>query len=154
MEINIRYGSNTPYDILSNLAFKPFKFRGVEALTIEGILQSLKVYSVEGQAEFWRMSGWDAKKAGRLINWWDSQILWWDEKPIDRHGPEYQDLLDELYGECYAQSEEFRFALEQIVKPNDVLTHTIGNVDPEKTILTQDEFLSRLHILRDIKKAP
>lgn len=148
--IDIRYTGKglDRSEILSNLADKPFTFRGIKTATIEGVLQSLKVYDVQQQAEFWGMKGFRAKKAGRHINWQDDQILWWNETPIDRHGEEYQLLLDELYGQCYAQCQPFR---QVLLDARDAeLDHTIGNTDPERTILTVDEFLSRLRILQQL----
>lgn len=152
MTIDIRFTGKglNPNDHLSNLAPKPFWFRGVYTKTIEGILQSLKVYDKKKQAEFWGLNGFAAKKAGRHISWQNDQILWWDEKPMDRHGPDYQDFLDELYGACYAQDPYFRLVLQETA--DEELDHSIGNTDPEFTILTKDEFLSRLRILRELTK--
>ena len=145
--LNIRYnGTDDSEGLLSNLATKPFVFRGRYTQTIEGVLQSLKVYDPIEQSQFWSMNGFTAKKAGRVINWYDSQILWWDAKPIDRHGEEYQMLLDELYGQCYAQNSSFRQALADTKQYE--FQHTIGSIDKERTILTIDEFISRLEVLR------
>ncbi len=137
------------FEILSNLAPKPFIFRGKQTRTVEGILQSVKVFDLKKQAEFWMMDGFTAKRAGRNIKWQDSQVLWWNEQPIDRHGFEYQDFLDELYATCYAQCSDFRLALQR--SKGYELQHTIGNVDPERTILTVDEFIGRLQALQTLK---
>lgn len=149
--LDIRYtGVDDAAGLLSNLATKPFMFRGCYTLTIEGVLQSLKVYDVEQQQAFWTMKGFAAKKAGRGIIWQTSQILWWNQQPIDRHGEDYQDFLDELFAQCYSQNQQFRDALAAV--RGIELQHTIGNVDPERTILTVDEFLDRLKVLQSLQQ--
>lgn len=139
------------FDMLSNLAPKPFVFKGVRTRTIEGVLQSFKVYDPISQSRLWAMNGFEAKKAGRHINWQADQILWWNQQPIDRHGEAYQDLLDELYASCYSQCALFREALT--ASESNELDHTIGNTDPQFTILTKVEFLSRLTTLRELAKS-
>ena len=135
------------YRILSNLADKPFTFDGHWSRSLEGVLQSLKASDEEIQYQLMSLSGIGAKKAGSSLIWQNTQILWWNGQPYDRHGPEYQELLDRLFGMCFAQSVAFRNALRQT--KGMTLEHSIGRVDPYETILTRDEFLSRLKTLQE-----
>ena len=139
--------SNGEYKVLSNLADKPFSIDGHWSRSIEGVLQSFKTHDPELQYQLMEMSGLAAKKAGSTLIWQNTQILWWNGKPYDRHGPEYQELLDRVFGMCYAQSVAFRNALRQT--RGMALEHSIGRVDPHETILTRLEFLTRLQTLRD-----
>ncbi len=136
------------YKVLSNLANKPFTIDGLWCRSLEGALQSLKTHDEELQFQIMEMNGLSAKKTGSTLIWQNTQILWWNGKPYDRHGPEYQNLLDRLFGLCFAQSLAFRNALRQT--KGMTLEHSIGRVDPYETILTRDEFLSRLNALSSV----
>ena len=148
MAIDIHFGKSGQFDVLSNLADKWFTFDGVQVRTIESVLQAIKIYDQDKQAEFWDKNGFWCKKAGRNVNWWDSRVLWWKGQPMDRDGEEYQEFLDRLYGAAYAQCQEFRDAL--VATCEQEMQHSIGTVDQERTILTVDEFLDRLYILRTV----
>lgn len=140
--------SNDEHRILSNLFDKPFAIDGHWSRSIEGVLQSFKTQNEELQYHIMEMSGIKAKKAGSALIWQNTQILWWDGKPYDRHGAEYQALLDRVFGMCFAQSVEFRNALRQT--KGMTLEHSIGRIDPYETILTRDEFISRLQALQEM----
>lgn len=148
MAIDIDYRVEGEFQILSNLADKRFIFDGEHIRNLEGVLQSIKLVNEAEQVEFWQQPGYWCKKAGRKIPWQGSRILWWKGVPMDRDGEDYQAFLDRLYGAVFAQNEKFREAL--IASGDQELIHTIGSTDPEFTILTQEEFLSRLRMLRDL----
>ncbi len=114
---------------------------------MEGFLQSLKFQDLEKQAEICKLSCIKAKKSGRARNsaWQEKQRLWWRGKEIDRHGQEYQDLLDRAYNLLF-EDDGFREALLETEDEN--LTHSIGEKDPHKTVLTEEEFISRILSLR------
>jgi hypothetical protein len=76
-----------------------------------------------------------------------TQTLWWKGIEIDRHGKEYQELLDKAYV-ALAQNQDFRDAL--IATGNAVLTHSIGKKNQRETILTEQEFCSRLMRVREM----
>lgn len=61
-----------------------------------------------------------------------------------RHGEVYQDFLDEAYTQLYTQNADAQKAL--LDSGNEVLTHSIGKTTG--TILTRDEFCSRLMAIR------
>lgn len=135
-----------PSSSLSNFAPHPFIIDGVECNSMEGFLQSLKFESIEMQKYVCTLVGSKAKFKGKNKNWWRTQTLYWQGKPIDRHSDEYQELLDRAYN-ALNQNTGFRKALEST--KGCTLTHAIGRKDPTHTILTQSEFCSRLMKLRD-----
>lgn len=148
MSIDIDWRVDDEYRPLSNLMDNRFVFDGEHIRSPECILQSIKVVDAAEQATFWQHRGMMCKKLGRKIPWQGSRLLWWKGKPMDRDGPEYQEFLDRMYGALFTQNAAFREAL--ILSGTEELTHTIGSTDPVHTILTQEEFLSRLYTLRDM----
>jgi predicted NAD-dependent protein-ADP-ribosyltransferase YbiA (DUF1768 family) len=147
--MDIRSGTDWPASALSNFAPHKFVIDGIPCNSMEGFLQSLKFKNPEMQKEVCKLVGKAAKFKGKNKNWQHTQKLWWQGKEIDRHGLEYQELLDRAY-QALAQNEGFRRAL--LATGNAVLTHSIGKKDPHKTILTQKEFCSRLMKIRDSLK--
>lgn len=139
--------SKLPYPAgdLSNFAPYEFEFDGVLCSSMEGLLQSLKEPDSTIQTELCKLIGMEAKNSGLDRNWQDSQTLWWQGRAYDRHSKEYQDLLDRAYAALF-KNELFRKALA--ATGQEVLTHSIGNADPTQTILTEEEFCSRLIQLR------
>lgn len=148
MSIDIDWRVDDQFRVLSNLADKPFIFDHERIRSLECVLQSIKIMDSTEQSLYFDRPGSWCKKFGRKIPWDQCRILWWKGNPMDRDGEEYQDFLDRLYGACFAQCEEFRRAL--IATGDQELLHSIGTADPEFTILTRDEFLTRLYILRDV----
>lgn len=146
MGIDIDWRVDDQFRILSNLAEKPFGFDYEHVGSIEAVLQSLKVQDATEQAIFWTKPPFWCMKMGRKIPWQQTRLLWWKGVPMDRDGEEYQIFLDRLYAACYAASKPFRDGL--IASGDKELMHTIGTIDQEFTILTQEEFLSRLLTLR------
>lgn len=150
MTIDIDWRVDDEFRILSNLADKRFVFDGEHIRSVECVLQSIKIMDANEQAKFWQQPGFWCKKAGRNLPWQGSRLLWWKGVPMDRDGEEYQAFLDRLYGAVFVQCEKFREAL--VSSGAQELTHTIGSIDPVYTILTQEEFLTRLIMLRDLTK--
>lgn len=147
--LDIRYGSKTQWDVLSNLAPKPFVFRNARVGSLEAVLQAIKTPNGSIQDSILPLSGALAKRSGKSLDWRSTRYLFWDGEMMHRDEVEYQDFLDDLYSACWAQSPEFRKVLWQS-KPYR-LTHSIGYTDKERTILTVREFLDRLEGLRAIK---
>ena len=149
--MDIGSGHGYPAASLSNFAPHPFTvaWRGftLECNSMEGFLQSLKFKNPEMQKHVATLVGYAAKKKGREKNWRASQILWWNGEPIDRHSDDYQQLLDVAY---IALSENSTFRKALISTHDAVLTHSIGKSNPNETVLTQKEFVSRLMQIRDI----
>lgn len=150
--VDITSSRSYPANVLSNFAAHPFRLRGWRIASMEGLLQGLKCRSPETQAHIFTLIGRAAKKAGAQHDWETAQILFWRETPIDRHGTDYQRLLDEAYGVMFAQSHRARRALPDT--GDAVLTHSIGGSDPRETVLTEAELCDRLMRIRQNLRAP
>ncbi len=143
--MDIGSGKDYPSCSLSNFAPHEFFIDGVRCASMEGFLQSLKFKNPEIQKYVCTLVGKQAKFKGKPKKWWVTQTLWWQEKEIDRHSQEYQDLLDRAYQEL-AKNEKFKRAI--IASGKSSLTHSMGKSDPHHTILTENEFCSRLLNIR------
>lgn len=145
--MDIKSGSGYPAGALSNFAPHPFVFRGVAVSSMEGFLQSLKFKEPDMQKHICTLTGIAAKRAGAKKNWQRNQILWWDGEPIERDSDEYQELLDEAYSAMFSQNDKARKAL--LATGNAVLKHSIGRMKISETVLTRQEFCSRLTGIRE-----
>ena len=146
-DLDIKSKAVFPGGDLSNFAPHRFVLDQIECASMEGFLQSLKVKDAEEQQRICRMQGVDAQKAGRRYEWNVEGTLWWNGAAFDRLSREYQELLDRAYDALYLQVKRFRDALA--ATGNQKLTHRSGKQDPCETILTEEEFCSRLHRLRE-----
>jgi len=143
-------GSKTGYpaSALSNFPSHPFIFDGVECVSMEGLLQSFKFDKPHIQVEVCKLMGLTAKRRGQKRNkaWRRMQKLWWRGQEYDRHGKEYQELLDRAF-DALAQNESFKRAL--LATGKSTLTHNIGKSSKSDTVLTKSEFCSRLTKIRE-----
>ena len=144
--MDIGSGSGFPSATLSNFAPHPFVIDGVECSSMEGFLQSLKFSNPEMQKEVCKLVGKAAKFKGKKKKWWRTQTLHWQGTEIPRDSQEYQDLLDRAF-DALAQNSGFRAAL--LATGNSVLTHSIGKTKITETVLTRQEFCSRLTKIRE-----
>ena len=144
--MDIGSGSGFPSATLSNFAPHPFVIDGVECNSMEGFLQSLKFSNPEMQREVCKLVGKAAKFKGKKKKWWRTQTLYWQGTEILRDSQEYQDLLDRAFN-ALAQNGGFRAAL--LATGNSVLTHSIGKTKITETVLTRQEFCSRLTKIRE-----
>ena len=144
--MDIGSGSGFPSATLSNFAPHPFVIDGVECNSMEGFLQSLKFSNSEMQKEVCKLVGKAAKFKGKKKKWWRTQTLYWQGTEIPRDSQEYQDLLDRAF-DALAQNGGFRAAL--LATGNSVLTHSIGKTKITETVLTRQEFCSRLTKIRE-----
>ena len=137
-----------PASSLSNFTPHPFELDGVSCASMEGFLQSLKFSNPDVQREVCKLTGLAAKFRGKKRNkaWKRIQTLWWQGKAFDRHGEEYQNLLDRAF-EALSKNESFQRAL--LASGNATLGHSIGNRNPSETVLTTREFCSRLTRIRE-----
>jgi hypothetical protein len=149
MDIGSKHGY--PASALSNFAPHAFTFDGVECASMEGLLQSFKFDKQHIQVEVCKLVGIGAKRRGSARNtaWKTRQTLWWKGIPIDRQGDEYQELLDRAFA-ALATNDSFARAL--LATQQAVLTHEIGRSSTHDTVLTKNEFCSRLTALRAILK--
>lgn len=144
--LDIRSNGQYPSGVLSNLCSNGFRFDGMVCGSMEGFLQSLKHQDRDKQRQICSMKGGNARK--RSVNSWQTdQIVWWKGQAIDRQSGEFQTLIRRAYQAMFDQSERFRAALMQT--RGVTLTHSSGETDPYKTILTSQEFCQILTELRD-----
>ena len=144
--MDIGSGAGWPASALSNFAPHPFVIDGVECNSMEGFLQSLKFSNPDMQKEVCKMVGKQAKFKGKKKKWWRTQTLYWQGVEIARSSEEYQVLLDRAF-DALAQNNGFRAAL--LATGNSVLTHSIGKTKITETVLTRQEFCSRLTKIRE-----
>jgi len=144
--LDIKSKAPFPAGELSNFAAHTFVIDGVACASMEGFLQSLKIEDAAEQQRVCALVGEAAQKAGRHYDWVTSGTLWWRGAPIDRLSDAYQALVNRAYEALFAQSERFRAALA--ATGDRPLTHTIGKSDPCDTILTSEEYCTRLERIR------
>ena len=144
--MDIGSGTGYPSAALSNFAPHPFEIDGVQCNSMEGVLQSLKFSNPDMQVEVCKLVGKQAKFKGKKKKWWRTQTLWWRGIEIKRDSAEYQNLLDRAF---YALSQNEGFKKALIATGNATLTHSMGKNDPSTTVLTRQEFCSRLTKIRD-----
>ena len=150
--MDISSGSKYPAGALSNFAPHPFVLDGVECVSMEGFLQSLKFDKSHIQVEVCSLVGMAAKRRGSKRNkrWMSTQTLWWQGKSYKRKSREYQELLDRAFQTLF-QNAGFRRALK--AAGNATFTHSMGKNNESETVLTAREFCSRLTRLRDQLKS-
>ena len=136
-----------PAGRLSNFTKRSFIFDGIECRSIEGVLQSFKFKLPSEQKIVCGLWGIQAKLAGEKSNWMETQTVFWNGKEYPRSSAEYQQLLDRLYISVFDQDESFRKDISKLKKHR--IIHSIGSNDPKNTILTKNEFISKLTMLFD-----
>lgn len=97
------------------------------------------------QKEVCKMVGKQAKFKGKKKKWYKTQTLYWQGVEYKRDSQEYQELLDRAFA-ALAQNTGFQKAL--LATGTATLTHSIGKTDIKQTVLTKQEFCSRLTKIR------
>ena len=145
--VDIDSKAGYPACALSNFAHNAFVFDDVECASMEGLLQSFKFDKLHIQREVCKLIGIDAKYRGQKRNkaWKRVQKLWWMGVEYDRHGNEYQKLLDRAF-KSLAQNASFQKAMR--ASHGSSLTHSMGKSKEADTVLTEYEFCSRLETIR------
>lgn len=143
--MDIGSGTAYPASALSNFSPHQFEIDGIKCASMEGFLQSLKYSNPEMQKHVCSLVGKAAKFKGKKKNWYRDQTLYWKGQKINRHSEAYQALLDRAF-EQLAKNEKFKKAL--LASGNSTLKHSMGRKDASKTVLTTNEFCSRLTIIR------
>ncbi len=144
--MDIGSGSGFPSAALSNFAPHTFVIDGVECASMEGFLQSLKFSNPEMQKEVCKLVGKAAKFKGKKKKWWRTQTLFWQGQSFKRDSQEYQELLDRAF-DALSQNSSFQKAL--LATKDAILTHSIGKTKITETVLTVQEFVSRLTRIRN-----
>lgn len=143
--MDIGSGSGYPSSNLSNFSPHGFVVDGVECASMEGFLQSLKFQDPEMQKYVCTLVGKAAKFKGKKKKWWKTQTLYWQGDAIPRDSERYQELLDKAF-DALAENSSFRRAL--LATQNATLTHNMGKKKTSETVLTKNEFTSRLTAIR------
>ena len=144
--MDIGSGTGFPSASLSNFAPHTFVIDGVECASMEGFLQSLKFSNPEMQKEVCKLVGKAAKFKGKKKKWWKTQTLFWQGQSFKRDSQEYQELLDRAF-DALSQNSSFQKAL--LATKGATLTHSIGKTKITETVLTTQEFISRLNLIRN-----
>ena len=144
--MDIGSGSGYPSSNLSNFSPHGFVIDGVECASMEGFLQSLKFQDPEMQKHVCTLVGKAAKFKGKKKKWWKTQTLYWQGEAIPRDSKRYQELLDKAFN-ALAENSSFRRAL--LATQNATLTHNMGKKKISETVLTKNEFTSRLTAIRN-----
>ena len=147
--MDIGSGSGYPASALSNFAPHPFVLDGVQCASMEGFLQSLKFSNPEMQRHVCTLVGLKAKYKGKGKKWWLGQTLYWQGVEYKRDSDEYQQLLDRAF-DALAANDGFQRAL--LATGSATLTHSMGKNNISKTVLTEAEFMRRLHRIRSTLK--
>lgn len=146
-QMDIKSGKKGAAGGLSNFQPRPFVIDGVECASMEGFLQSLKFKNIDMQRHICTLTGYAAKKSGKGKNWQKTQTLWWNGQPIKRDSDEYQELLDRAFVALF-KNKKARACL--LSTGDATLTHSIGWHKINDTVLTRNEFCSRLMNIRAI----
>lgn len=144
--MDIGSGSGWPSCALSNFAPHPFVIDDVVCASMEGFLQSLKFKEPEMQVEVCKLVGKAAKFKGKKKKWWQTQTLFWQGQTFKRDSKEYQELLDRAF-DALSTNTSFQKAL--LATGTATLTHSIGKTKQQETVLTRQEFCSRLTKIRE-----
>ncbi|MCL2861386.1 MAG: hypothetical protein FWE22_03145 [Firmicutes bacterium] len=144
--IDIYSKGEYPSNVLSNFYPNAFDIDGVKCCSMESFLQSLKYKNIRRQIEVCAIDAKSAKRNAGAKKWFKKQVLWWKGKKYKRNSEEYQNLLKRAYDELLKAPDFFK-ALKD--SGNNILTHSIGNQNPKKTILTEKEFCDFLTKLRE-----
>ena len=98
--INVGYKHKGSYaKVLSNLFPYEFEFREKKLKSIESFFQGIKFKNKEMQDLVFNYSALPSNniKAFSEYDWKKAGIIYWQEEPIDRYSPKYDDIVDELY---------------------------------------------------------
>ena len=149
--INIAFSSKNHLSrILSNLFPYKLSIRDESAESIEGILQSIKHKEADVQKLVMQYSGlvaWHTRGSTLVDDWRKRQTLNWKEREMKRDSEEYQLFLDEVYLSAF-NNPLYKKALQST--GDKILLHTIGHEDAKETVLTRNEYESRLNALKKL----
>lgn len=147
--VNVGYGNHGRLPkILSNLFPYEFYFKGYKFASAEGFFQGIKFKNKKARKLVYRMSGLNSNriKASSDFDWQKNQTILFKNKEINRHGKEYENLVDELYVSMI-QNPLYVGALKS-VKDRYIL-HAMGENDSNLTVFTRFEFEKELNCLKD-----
>lgn len=146
--ILVRFGEPGIGGILSNLKKRSFMFAGINCNSIEGVLQGIKFKDVDKQKKIAIRHGMDAKRSGqgkRLDR--QGMLAHWNGQSYRRDSKAYNQFVRSIYwAACWADVDMQVALIESGDRP---FIHPIGSKDIEKSVLTENEFVT---ILTDLRK--
>lgn len=134
---------------LSNLFPHKFIIDGIECISMESFIQSLRVNDVNIQRKICEeYTGYMAYKLRlSLPDWRKDGCVYWQGQKILRHSTEYLKLISKAYDMLF-ENDVFRYCLN--THKNCILVHSIGCYNTNETLLTPSEYINELERL--IKK--
>lgn len=145
LEVLIQNGANGLEGRLRTFADRNFLFDDVECNSIESVLEAFKFMNPATQEYVCALSARDAYYEGQreeASRWKETGILYWNGISYDRGGEEYQNLLNRLFQAIFEQDAQFRLDVAFLKNAN--IRSKVGGSNPNNTVLTKTEYLSRL----------
>ena len=147
--VNVSFKSgNSLSKILSNLFPYKFYFIGHQVDSIEAVIQSLKFNDKKSQKKAIKYSGIVSNniKFASNYDWKKSQKFSFFGLKMQRNSEKYAKFIDKLYISAI-QNPLYRNALLNV--GDKYILHSIGNENPEETLLTRYEFEKEMNCLKE-----
>lgn len=144
-EINIHFKGDNLEKRLSNLCPYQFEFDGITYASMEAFFSSLRTPDFTEKQNLCSTYGMDSWYKGHRFSLYEKQEVYYKEKVINRHSPEYDDLITAAFDALFT-NENFKQALKE--SGDMKLTHSVGKTAKYKTLLTRKEFIGHLNRLR------
>lgn len=112
---------------------------------MEAFFGSLRTPDLQEKQKLYSTFGMDSWYKGHKFSWYEKQEVYYKNKAINRHTPEYDNLIADAFDALFI-NEDFKQALKE--SGNLKLTHRIGKTAKDKTLLTRKEFIGHLNRLR------
>ncbi|MBQ9314443.1 MAG: hypothetical protein IJ220_05555 [Clostridia bacterium] len=147
--VDISY-RNPESSLLSNLFPHSFNIGNISFASMEAFLRSL-CWNGDLEViknEFAPLFGVNAVNVKYVLpDWRENQALYYFGRKMERKGDFYKRVLEVAYGNLFTYSHLLRMALFKT--KGKVLIHSIGKDNPQETLLTRNEFISNLNMLRE-----
>jgi len=143
--IDIHFKGENLEKKLSNLYPYQFDYDGITYASMEAFFSSLRTPDFDEKQKLYLTYSIDSWYKGHRFNWYEKQEVYYKDKAINRHSPEYENLITDTFYALFT-NEDFKQALKEsgVLK----LTHSIGKTAKDKTLLTRKEFIGHLNRLR------
>ena len=144
--IDIHFKGKNLENRLSNLYPYLFDLDGITYASMEAFFGSLRTSDLQEKQKLYSTFGMDSWYKGHRFSWYEKQEVYYKDKAINRHSPEYDNLITAAFDALFA-NEDFKQALKESADMK--LTHSIGKTVKDKTLLTRKEFIGHLTRLRN-----
>lgn len=143
--IDIHFKGENLEKRLSNLYPYQFEFDGITYASMEAFFGSLRTPDFIEKQKLYSTHGMVSWYKGHRFSWYEKQEVYYKDKAISRHSPEYEDLITNAFDALFT-NEDFKQALKESGELK--LTHKIGKTAKDKTLLARKEFIGHLNRLR------